>query len=271
MSELKDAHLETSGEPTVLYERRGKVGIVTINRPHRHNAMNDEASDLMDVVMTKAVKDPETIVILITGAGKSFCSGRDVAALGTRARDESDWAFVRRHQDKRLLPMECAKPVIAAVAGYAIGGGCELALSADIRIAADDAIFSLPEINYGILPDTGGSQLATMLAGPSRAKYLVLTGRRIDARKAYEWGLVDELVSRDALMPTALALAEEIASKPPIAVGLGKQNVDQFYAGTVRNGIRQELTSITTLFKSEDYVEARAALREKRKPNFKGK
>jgi enoyl-CoA hydratase len=163
------------------------------------------------------------------------------------------------------------KPVIAAVKGYAIGGGFEQALAADMRVGGTDAKVSLPEIRYGILPDTGGTQLLNALIGPARTKYMTLTGNFVDAQTAYEWGIFDFLVEPDEVDAKALGIAKEIAPKAPLAINLGKTLVDQMYTGTIVNGIRQELMAQTVLFTSQDYKEARAALRENRKPSFTGR
>ena len=154
----------------ILSERDGSLRILTLNRPDRHNAMDDAMSDLFQRLLFAALEESETCAILIRATGKSFCSGRDTNVLGHRARDESDFHFVRRHQESRLRMMDSTKPIIAAVKGGAIGGGCELAIAADIRISDTTLKMALPEINYGVLPDTGGTQMMTALIGPSRTK-----------------------------------------------------------------------------------------------------
>jgi len=255
----------------VLFEVEDAVGIITLNRPERHNAMNDDASDRYQQLLDQALKDDAVRVVLLRGAGKSFCSGRDTAMLGHRARDESDYHFVLRAQKGRLKVLESPKPFIAAVKGAAIGGGCEMALACDLRVAASDLRLGLPEINYGLLPDTGGTQYLASLVGVSRAKYMVMTGETIDAATALEWGVVDFVVSPSEDDSRALAIAKTIAGKPPIALAMAKTMIDQGTAGAVRNGIAQELLAQTALFKTEDYAEARAALRERRQPVYTGK
>jgi enoyl-CoA hydratase/carnithine racemase len=247
------------------------VGIVSLNRPEKHNAINDEMGPVLHEALAWAIESPEVNCILLRGEGKSFCSGRDTTVLGHRARDESDFAFVRRAQNGRISMLDCPKPIVAAVSGYAIGGGMEMALAADMRVAATDARMRLPEILYGILPDTGGTQFLTTLIGPSKTKYLVMTGDEIDAERALEWGIVDWVVEPDQLDDEALALAKKLAAGPPLAVAMAKQLVDNIHGENVRSGIRLELLAQTTLFKSEDYQEARGALREKRPPKYKGK
>lgn len=255
----------------VLYEVIDGVGVITLNRPEVHNAMDDDAAALYKQVIDTALDDHRVRAVLLQGAGKSFCSGRDITMLGHRARDESDYHFVLRHQQKRLVVMDSPKPFIAALKGAAIGGGCEMALACDIRVADTTLKMALPEINYGILPDTGGTQLMTALIGPSRTKYMVMTGQRIDAQTALDWGAVDFVVAPEELEARALEIAKSIAAKPPIALAMAKTMIDQAHAGAIRNGIAQELLAQTALFKTEDYTEARAALREKRTPIYRGK
>lgn len=255
----------------VLYEVIDGVGVITLNRPEVHNAMDDDAAHLYKVALDTALEDDAVRAVLLRGAGKSFCSGRDTTMLGHRAKDESDYHFVLRHQQKRLAVLDSPKPFIAALKGAVIGGGCETALACDIRVSDTTLKMALPEIHYGILPDTGGTQLMTALIGPSRTKYMVMTGERIDAQTALDWGAVDFVVAPEELDAKALEIAKKIAAKPPIALAMAKTMIDQGTAGAVRSGIAQELLAQTALFKTEDYAEARVALREKRKPVYKGK
>jgi enoyl-CoA hydratase len=255
----------------ILSEIRGHVGVLTLNRPERHNAFNDEMGDAYARTMESLIADDSVRCIVLLANGKSFSTGRDTGVLGHRAQGESDFAFVRRWQEMRLAHAEAAKPIVAAVRGYVMGGGFETALSADMRIAASDAVFSMPEINYGLLPDTGGSQFLTLLIGAARAKYLVLSGRHIDASTALAWGLVEFVVPPEELDAEAISLATELASKPPMALAMGKQMVDQYARAAVRGGMQQELLAQTALFKTEDYAEAKAARRENRTPNYTGR
>lgn len=255
----------------VLREDKSGVAIITLNRPERHNAVDDEMGEALRETLDAALTDDAARVLLLRGEGKSFCSGRDTNVLGHRARDESDFAFVRRAQDGRLKLMDSPKPVVAALKGGVIGGGCEMALSADIRISSTELKMRLPEINYGLLPDTGGTQMLATLIGPSRAKYMTMTGEAIDAQTALAWGAVDFVAAPDELDTRAFAIAQSLAEKPPIALAMAKQLIDQMHGPAIRSGIRQELLAQTALFKTEDYAEARAAVREKRKPKYKGK
>ncbi len=255
----------------ILSERDGSLRIITLNRPERHNAMDDDMSTLFQQLVGEALDETETNAILIRATGKSFCSGRDTNVLGQRARDESDFHFVRRHQEGRLRMQESTKPIIAALKGGAIGGGCELALAADIRMSDTTLKMALPEILYGVLPDTGGTQMMTALIGPSRTKYMVMTGQKIDAATALEWGAVDFVVEPDELDARALAVARDIAAKPPINLAMAKEMINLMHGATIRTGTRAELYAQSYLFKTDDYHEARTAIREKRAPQYKGK
>lgn len=259
------------GDEMVLSELDESLRIITLNRPERHNAMNDAMSDLFQQVLHDALEETCSNAILLRASGKSFCSGRDTTVLGHRARDESDFHFVRRTQESRLRMLDSTKPIVAAVKGGAIGGGCELALAADVRVGDTTLKMALPEIHYGLLPDTGGTQLLTALVGPSRAKYMILSGDTILAEQALAWGAIDFLVEPEALDERALAIARSFASKPPINLAMGKQMIDMHFGPAIRAGTRTELLAQSALFKSEDYAEARAARREQRKPVYKGK
>jgi enoyl-CoA hydratase len=255
----------------VLSELDGPLRIITFNRPERHNAMNDEMSALFQSLLFAALEETESSAILLRANGKSFCSGRDTSVLGHRERDESDYHFVRRHQEGRLRMLEATKPIIAAVKGGAIGGGCEIALAADIRVADTTLKMALPEINYGLLPDTGGTQMLTALIGPSRTKYMVMAGEKIDAQTALDWGTVDFVVAPEELDDRAFSIARSIASKPPINLAMAKDMINLMHGPTIRTGTRAELMAQSYIFKTEDYAEARAALREKRAPVYRGK
>lgn len=232
----------------VLSELVDGVAVVSFNRPERHNAINDAMGAQWRDAVRAAIADDDVRCILLRGEGPSFSSGRDTAELGRRVGGESDFRFVRRHQDTRLALLDAPKPVVAAVRGHVLGGAFETALSADMRIAATDARFGFPEITYGLVADTGGTQLLTALAGPARAKWLLMSGERIDAAQALAWGLVDWVVSPDELDERALDLCRTLAAAPPTAVAMTKQLVDQAWGPTIRNGLRQELLAQTALF-----------------------
>ncbi|WP_319453116.1 MULTISPECIES: enoyl-CoA hydratase/isomerase family protein [unclassified Mycobacterium] len=249
--------------PDLNTETVNGVGVVSFNRPHRHNAITDALFEKFCTALRNCLGDPSVACVLIRGEGRSFCSGRDTAELGQRTVGEDDFAFVMKHQRIRLEILDSTKPVVAAVQGAALGGGFEIALSADIRIIAEDALFGLPEVGLGLVPDTGGTQMLPALVGPARAKYLVLSGARIDARTAYAWGLAEEIVPTEALYDRAMALCRHLAAQPRLAISMAKLLVNQSTAGDIRNGIGQELLAQTALFSSQEYLAAKEAPRRR--------
>lgn len=255
----------------VLRDLTEGVAVVSLNRPEKHNAFSDELVAAWRSAVAWAIEERDARCILLRGEGPSFSAGRDLTELGQRAHGESDFEFVRRAQDHKLRLAEAPKPVVAALKGYVLGGALETALWADIRIAADDVQMGLPEIRIGILPDTGGTQLLSVLVGPARAKYLIMTGERVGAAEALAWGLVNEVVSPERLDERAGEVARRLAAGPPLALALAKQLVDQMWTEQVRRGVRQELIAQTALFASEDHREAKAARREDRPPRFRGR
>lgn len=252
-------------------ETDGRVAVLSLARPDRHNAFNDEMEAELAAAVDEAIADREVRAIVLRGDGRSFSSGRDVSALGQRPEGVSDLEFVAGFQRSRKRMYESPKPVVAAVKGAVLGMGLEIAACADFRISSTDAVFAFPEVNYGIITDTGGAPFAALLAGPARAKYLVMTGDKIDAQTALSWGLVEFVVEPDELDDRALELARELAAKAPLAVQHAKKIVDGLYADTVRAGMREELLVQSLLFTTEDYAEMRKALREKTTPEFRGR
>jgi enoyl-CoA hydratase/carnithine racemase len=236
------------GERLVIVERAEGVATVSLNRPARHNAVNDELHEALDAALAAVVADPAVRVILLRGEGRSFCSGRDTAELGRRVAGEPDLDFLRRHQQSRRVQLDCPKPMVAALKGHVLGGGLEIALACDMRIAATDVRMAFPEVSYGLVTDTGGAPLATMLAGPSRAKRLLMTGDPIDAPTALAWGLVDEVVEPDQLDETARVLCTRLATRPAQLLALSKQLVDQSWDAAVRAGMGAELVAQLALF-----------------------
>lgn len=255
----------------VLRAHHDGVAVVSFNRPERHNALNDVMIEQWRAAVGEALADPATRCLLLRGEGPSFSSGRDLGELGRRARGECDADVVGAAQAANLALVEAAVPVVAAMQGHAIGGAFETALCADIRLAADDLRCSLPEIRSGLVPDTGASVLATALAGPSRAKLLMMTGRAIDAVTALAWGLVDEVVPATDLDTAAVELCRALAAAPPLAVRAAKRLVDAAWLGQLESGLKRELEAQVALFATADHAEARAAFRERRPARFEGR
>lgn len=228
-------------------ELRDGVGMITLNRPDRHNAMNDAMAAEWERAVDWAYRAGEVRCVVVRGEGRSFCSGRDTSELGVRVGGETHEQFVRRVQDVRFRLGEMPKPVIAALKGHVVGGGFEIALRADLRIAASDAVMSLPEVRYGLVPDTGGTQLLSVYMGPSRAKYLAWTGDVLTAAEAERYGIVHSVVQPAELDDAVSALATRLACLPVNAVAFVKQLVDQSWADETRRGTRAELLAQSAL------------------------
>ncbi|TAK98425.1 MAG: enoyl-CoA hydratase/isomerase family protein [Rhodospirillaceae bacterium] len=246
----------------VKREVRQDICILTFNRPEIHNALNDEAQDDLLEAFTWAQKSKDFKIVLLRGEGRSFCSGRDTRLMGERKPGVKHYDFMKEATRSIRTLLDMGKPLIAAVKGAAIGAGAEMAMVADFRISATDLKFALPEAKYGLSVDQGGSALAASLIGPARTKYLLMTGNMIDAKTAYDWGLVDFLVSPEELDAKAFEMAASIANQPSYrAVMAAKELVDELWSDAMRAAMRRELLSQVALLGSEEFVE----MREKRR------
>jgi len=255
---------------TLLIERRGRVAIITINRPEKRNALNIKTRQEGAAALDELRNDAEIGVVVFTGAGdKSFIAGADIAEFANRT------ALTQRDVmlDRSLFNAidSFPKPVIAMVNGYCLGGGCELALACDLRIASETASFGQPEINLGIIPGGGGTQRLTRLIGEGKAMELILTGDIIDAKTAYTLGLVNTVVPAADLEAKTMELANRIAEKSPIALQMAKEAVKLASRSNLDEGLRREVDLFALCFSSEDKDEGVGAFLEKRKPQFKGK
>lgn len=254
----------------ILTSNRGAVRVLSLNRPDRHNALNDALLDDYRGAMRDAIADPTVRCIVIRGEGRSFCSGRDTAEFGNHGDGGPviDWLAVGQRSISEVLTSP--KPVVAAMKGHVIGGGLEMCLAADLRISSTVLRASLPEVGFASIPDNGGTQLLTTLIGPGRAKELILTGRPIGAEEADRWGLVNRVVAEDDLDDIVVEVAEQIARNSPLATRLAKQLVDSCWAATISAGLQGELVAQTAMFSSADYQESLAARRDQRPPLFSG-
>ncbi len=255
---------------TLLIERRGRVAIITINRPEKRNALNIKTRQEGAAALDELRDDAEIGVVVFTGAGdKAFIAGADIAEFANRT------ALTQRDVmlDRSLFNAidSFPKPVIAMVNGYCLGGGCELALACDLRIASETASFGQPEINLGIIPGGGGTQRLTRLIGEGKAMELILTGDIIDAKTAYTLGLVNTVVPAADLEAKTMELANRIAEKSPIALQMAKEAVKLASRSNLDEGLRREVDLFALCFSSEDKDEGVGAFLEKRKPQFKGK
>ncbi len=253
---------------TILVETHDAVGLIRLNRPQALNALNAALVTELGQALSQFDKDEKIGAIVITGSEKAFAAGADIKEMASKSYMEaylgdflSSWDRVANQR----------KPVIAAVAGFALGGGCELALMCDFIIAADTAKFGQPEIQLGVMPGAGGTQRLTRYIGKSKAMDMVLTARMMDAAEAERCGLVSRVVPADKLVEEALAAAKKIASfSQPIAM-MAKESVNRAYETTLAEGIRFERRLFHAMFASEDQKEGMTAFVEKRKPAFKNR
>ena len=250
---------------TILVETRGPVGLITLNRPKALNALNSQLIAELNQALGGFEADPGIAVMVLTGSERAFAAGADVKEmekLDVMTALQGD--FIGSWQEVA----RCRKPIIAAVAGYALGGGCELAMMCDIIIAAENAKFGQPEINLGTIPGAGGTQRLTRAVGKAKTMEMVLTGRMMDAEEAERANLVARVVPVADLLDEALKLAETIAEKSLPIVAMAKEAVNVAYETTLHEGLRFERRSFYASFAAEDRREGMQAFVEKRTPNF---
>ncbi len=255
----------------IILEKEGSLTIVTINRPQALNALNSATLQELSAVFTNLAQDSETLVVVITGAGeKAFVAGADIAEMrGLNALEGRE--FGRLGQGVMEEIENLSQPVIAAVNGFALGGGLEIAMACDIRLAAENARFGQPEVGLGITPGFGGTQRLPRLVGAGLAKQLIFSGDPIDANEAYRIGLVNKVVPLANLLPEAKALANRIAGKAPVAVRLSKAAINEGLNMDQARGIAHEAELFGLCFATADQKEGMGAFIEKRKPVFKAR
>jgi len=255
---------------TILVERRERVAIITINRPEKRNALNIQTRAEGAAVLDELRDDDSVRVVVFTGAGdKAFIAGADIAEFAGRSALAQRAVMLERGLFNAIDTFP--KPVIAMVNGYCLGGGCELALACDIRIASDTASFGQPEINLGIIPGGGGTQRLTRLVGEGKAMEMILTGEIISAQEAFRLGLANQVVPADQLETKTMEVANRIAERSPIALRLAKEAVKLASRSNLDEGLRREVDIFALCFSSEDKDEGVNAFLEKRKPEFRGK
>ncbi len=259
------------GYETLIIEREEPVGIIKLNRPPVNPLSVKLYHELYDAVC-EFENDDSIGAIIITGNGdKAFAAGLDIKdVMGKSAVETLDflWTAPRKTFDKLT---SIGKPTIAALFGLALGGGCEVALCCDLRIAAEDTVIGLPEIGLGIMPGSGATQRLPRLIGPAKAKEMIYTGENINAAEAYRIGLVNKVVPKDKLMEETKAMAKKLAAKPKAAFALIKRCIDNGLNMNLASGLTMEMDSFSIAFTSEDGREGINAFVEKRKPNYKGK
>ena len=251
----------------ILIERRGRVGLITLNRPKQLNALNDALMDELGEAMTEFDADAQVAAIVISGGEKAFAAGADIAAMKDMSYAEAFGGnFITRNWERMRT---IRKPVIAAVAGYALGGGCELAMMCDIIIAADNAKFGQPEVKIGILPGAGGTQRLPRAVGKAKAMDMVLTGRLMDAAEAERVGLVSRVVALDRVLEEALAAAAQIGEYSLPSIMAAKEAVNRSFETPLAEGLIFERRMFHAGFATADQKEGMLAFVEKRKPEFK--
>lgn len=256
--------------PVVLVERGDGVAIVTINRPDKRNALNAAVRRALLEALDSLAEDREVRVVILTGAGdKAFVAGADIGEFAERTA--IDQYEVMRGRSIHEAVERFAKPVIAAINGYCLGGGLELAMACDFRIASSRALFGQPEINLGIIPGGGGTQRLPRLVGLGAAMRMVLSGEPIDATEARRIGLVEEVVDPEELMPRVLLIAERIASKSPVALAAAKEATRAALHTPLAEGLRVERGLYLVAFASDDKREGVGAFLEKRPAQFTGR
>ena len=255
---------------TILLERRGGVAFIRFNRPDKLNAMNSKMKDEIIAVLNELEENDAVRVVVFTGQGdKAFVAGADINEFKDRTALEQ-WDLYQQPFLYDALD-QFPKPLIAMINGYCLGGGCELILACDIRIASEKAQLGQPEINIGIIPGGGGSQRLPRLVGYGKAMQLILTGDRISAQEAHRIGLVDEVVPHDQLESKTFEIATKIAEKSPIAVRFAKEAVKASLRMPLNEGLRYEQSLFSLIFTTEDKDEGVRAFLEKRPPKFTGK
>jgi enoyl-CoA hydratase len=259
---------------TLLYEKRARIGYVTLNRPRLLNAQSPEMFEELAQVFDEMKRDPEVGAVILTGAGdRAFCAGADINFLKQLAQTTPMAAktFVEKNRLAFGAIAHLGKPVIAAVNGFALGGGCELAMACHMRIASDNARFGQPEINLGLFPGAGGTQRLPRLVGRGIALEMMLTGEPISAQEAHRIGLVNKVVPAAELMATAEMLAQQILSKAPLAVGVILEAVQHGLEVTLTEGLQLEENLFGVICGTEDMREGTAAFLDKRPAHFAGK
>lgn len=254
----------------IKYDVKDLIATITINRPEAMNALNYETLEELGEVFGEIARDSSVRSIIVTGEGKAFVAGADIAAMSEMTAVEGRLMMKKGHQVMNFME-SLEKPIIAAVNGFALGGGCELALACDFRIASEKAKFGQPEVNLGIIPGFGGTQRLPRLVGKSKGKMLIMTGDIVTAREALDMGLCDFLSTPEELINDAEALAKKIMSKAPLAIAAAKTVINIGYDLDMKSATSLEIEGFTGPFASDDKKEGMYAFLNKREPDFTGK
>jgi enoyl-CoA hydratase len=252
----------------VLTERDAAIAVVTLNRPDALNALSDELMEQLVSTLQELDRDDAVRCIVLGGNDKAFAAGADIAEL---ARSSAIDLYYQRRVERWDAIRGLWTPLVAAVSGYCLGGGCELAMSCDLIVASETAQFGQPETGLGIIPGAGGTQRLTRAVGKALAMDVILSGRRLSAREALAAGLVARVVAKEAWLEEAKRVARDIAEKGPVATRLAKESVDRAYETSLSAGVEAERRALYLAFASEDAKEGLTAFAEKRRPEFKGR
>jgi len=252
----------------VLVERDGAIAIVLLNRPEALNALSDELMDELVSALGELDRDEAVRAIVLGGSERAFAAGADIGEL-------AQISAVELYYQRRIERWDAIRglwtPLVAAVSGYCLGGGCELAMACDLIVASESAEFGQPETGLGIIPGAGGTQRLTRAVGKALAMDVILSGRRLSAREALAAGLVARVVAKEAWLDEAARVSREIAEKGPVATRLAKESVDRAFESTLATGLEAERRALYLAFASEDAKEGLTAFTEKRKPEFRGR
>ena len=256
--------------PYVLVEKKDAVAVITVNRPEALNALNSEVLGALDEAVDDVLNDDSVRVIVFTGAGRAFVAGADIGEMADLDMEEGR-AFGRRGQILFRKIERAEKPTIAAVNGFALGGGCELAMACDMRIASEYAVFGQPEVGLGITPGFSGTQRLAAVVGKAKAAEIILSASNIDAAAAEKIGLTNRTVPAEKLMEETMALASKIASNAPLAVKWANSAIKRGLETDIETGILIEADLFGMCFATQDQKEGMKAFLERRKPEFKGR
>jgi len=252
----------------VQVERDGAIAVVLLNRPEQLNALSDELMDELVSALEELDRDGAVRAIVLGGSERAFAAGADIGEL-------AEVSAIELYYQRRIERWDAIRglwtPLVAAVSGYCLGGGCELAMACDLIVASESAEFGQPETGLGIIPGAGGTQLLTRAVGKALAMDVILSGRRLSAREALGAGLVARVVAKEAWLDEAKRVARAIAEKGPVATRLAKESVDRAFESTLATGLEAERRALYLAFASQDAREGLTAFTEKRKPEFKGR
>jgi enoyl-CoA hydratase len=254
--------------PLVLVERDGPVAVVLLNRPEALNALSDELMDELVATLSELDRDEAVRCIVLGGSERAFAAGADIGELASSSAID---LYYQRRVERWDAIRSLWTPLVAAVSGFCLGGGCELAMSCDLIVASETAQFGQPETSLGIIPGAGGTQRLTRTVGKALAMDVILSGRRLTAQEALAAGLVSRVVAREAWLEEPKRVAQEIAAKGPVATRLAKESVNRAYETTLQAGLEAERRALYLSFASEDAKEGLTAFTQKREPEFKGR